>query len=191
MAINTATPARSETQILDEEGIRRALTRIAHEILERNQGPADLILVGLRRRGVPLANRLAALIRQFEGAEVPLGELDITMYRDDLELRGTRPEMHPTSMPHDVTEKRVVLVDDVLYTGRTVRAALDAIVDYGRPRVIQLAVLVDRGHRELPIRADYVGKNVPTAQHEEVAVRLEEIDGSDEVVLIRQEEGSR
>jgi pyrimidine operon attenuation protein/uracil phosphoribosyltransferase len=191
LAINTATPARSETQILDEEGIRRALTRIAHEILERNQGPADLILVGLRRRGVPLANRLAALIRQFEGAEVPLGELDITMYRDDLELRGTRPEMHPTSMPHDVTEKRVVLVDDVLYTGRTVRAALDAIVDYGRPRVIQLAVLVDRGHRELPIRADYVGKNVPTAQHEEVAVRLEEIDGSDEVVLIRQEEGSR
>ena len=173
------------TLLLDAEGIRRALTRIAHEILERNEGSADVILVGLRRRGVPLARRLAALIQQFEQAEVTVGELDITMYRDDLELRGTRPEMHPTSMPKDVTEKRVVLVDDVLYTGRTVRAALDAIQDYGRPRVIQLAVLVDRGHRELPIRPDYVGKNVPTARQEEVAVLLEEIDGRDEVMLVR------
>ena len=173
------------TPLLDADGIRRALTRIAHEILERNQGPNDVILVGLRRRGVPLARRLAGLIKQFEGADVGVGELDITMYRDDLELRGTRPEMHPTSMPADVTEKRVVLVDDVLYTGRTVRAALDAIQDYGRPRVIQLAVLVDRGHRELPIRPDYVGKNVPTARHEEVAVLLEETDGRDEVMLVR------
>lgn len=182
-----ATSVETTTPLLDADGIRRALTRIAHEILERNQGPEHLVLVGLRRRGVPLANRLAALIRQFEKTDVPVGELDITMYRDDLELRGTRPEMHPTSMPQDVTEKRVVLVDDVLYTGRTVRAALDAILDYGRPRVIQLAALVDRGHRELPIRPDYVGKNVPTAHDEEVAVRLEEIDGIDEVVLVRSE----
>ena len=185
-----ATSVETGIQILDGDGIRRALTRIGHEILERNQGSTDVILVGLRRRGVPLANRLATALKQIEGADVPLGELDITMYRDDLELRGTRPEMHPTSMPHDVTDRRVVLVDDVLYTGRTVRAALDAILDYGRPRVIQLAVLVDRGHRELPIRPDYIGKNVPTAQHEEVAVRLEEIDGKDEVVLIRMDEPS-
>jgi len=180
-----AVSAETTTPLLDADGIRRALTRIAHEILERNQGPAEVILVGLRRRGVPLAKRLAALIRQFEGADVPLGELDITMYRDDLQLRGTQPEIHPTSMPRDVTDKRVVLVDDVLYTGRTVRAALDAIQDYGRPRVIQLAVLVDRGHRELPIRPDYVGKNVPTARNEEVAVFLEETDGRDEVRLVR------
>ncbi len=185
-----ATSVETGIQILDGDGIRRALTRIGHEILERNQGSTDVILVGLRRRGVPLANRLATALKQIEGVDVPLGELDITMYRDDLELRGTRPEMHPTSMPHDVTDRRVVLVDDVLYTGRTVRAALDAILDYGRPRVIQLAVLVDRGHRELPIRPDYIGKNVPTAQHEEVAVRLEEIDGKDEVVLIRMDEPS-
>ena len=185
-----AASVETTTPLLDADGIRRALTRIAHEILERNEGPNDVILVGLRRRGVPLARRLAALIRQFEEAEVAVGELDITMYRDDLELRGTRPEMHPTSMPRDVTEKRVVLVDDVLYTGRTVRAALDAIQDYGRPRVIQLAVLVDRGHRELPIRPDYVGKNVPTARHEEVAVLLEETDGRDEVMLVRSEEPS-
>jgi pyrimidine operon attenuation protein/uracil phosphoribosyltransferase len=177
----------AESPLLDEQGIRRALTRIAHEILERNQGARDVQLVGLRKRGVPLAQRLAALIHQFEGADVPVGELDITMYRDDLQLRGTRPEMHPTSMPHDVTDKRIVLVDDVLYTGRTVRAALDAVLDYGRPRQIQLAVLVDRGHRELPIRPDYVGKNVPTARQEEIAVRLAETDGRDEVVLVKGE----
>lgn len=179
------TSAAAGTPILDADGIRRALTRIAHEILERNQGPADIILVGMRRRGVPLANRLSALIRQFEGVDVPVAELDVTLYRDDLQLRATQPEMYPTSMPHDVTDKRIVLVDDVLYTGRTVRAALDAILDYGRPRAIQLAVLVDRGHRELPIRPDYIGKNVPTARQEEVAVCLEESDGRDEVVLVR------
>lgn len=171
--------------ILSDDEVRRALTRIAHEILERHQGTDGLILVGMRRRGVPLAERLAALIAQFEGASVPVGELDVTMFRDDLELRGTRPALQPSSMPQDVTEARVVLVDDVLYTGRTVRAALEAILSYGRPRQIQLAVVVDRGHRELPIRADYVGKNLPTAHDEQVEVRLREVDGQDEVVLLR------
>lgn len=188
-SVAQATRAVDERPVLSEEGIRRALTRIAHEILERNQGSKDVILVGMRRRGVPLARRLAALIRQFEGVDVPVGELDITMFRDDLELRGTRTAVQPSSMPHDVTEKRVVLVDDVLYTGRTVRAALEAILSYGRPTAIQLAVLVDRGHRELPIRPDYVGKNVPTARDEQVDVRLQETDGQDEVVLSR--EGGR
>jgi pyrimidine operon attenuation protein/uracil phosphoribosyltransferase len=173
--------------LLDEAGVRRALTRIAHEILERNQGTERLVLVGMRRRGVPLARRLADLIRRFERAEVPVGELDVTMFRDDLELRGTRPSIYRSSMPDDVTNARVVLVDDVLYTGRTVRAALEAVLSYGRPQQIQLAVLVDRGHRELPIRADYVGKNVPTARDQEVAVRLQEVDGVDEVVLVREQ----
>jgi pyrimidine operon attenuation protein/uracil phosphoribosyltransferase len=171
--------------LLSEADIRRALTRIAHEILERNRGHEGLILVGMRRRGVPLAERLAALIEQFEGVRVPVGQLDVTMFRDDLELRGTRPTVYASSMPHDVTDARVVLVDDVLYTGRTVRAALEALLSYGRPRQIQLAVLVDRGHRELPIRADYVGKNVPTARDEQVDVRVREVDGVDEVVLTR------
>jgi pyrimidine operon attenuation protein/uracil phosphoribosyltransferase len=174
--------------VLTEEGIRRALTRIAHEILERNQGTDHLILVGMRRRGVPLARRIADLIRRFEGASVPVGELDVTMFRDDLDLRGTRPMVHPSSIPQDVTDARVVLVDDVLYTGRTVRAALEAILSYGRPRQVQLAVLVDRGHRELPIRPDYVGKNVPTARDQEVEVRLHEEDGRDEAVLIQGEQ---
>ena len=174
--------------ILDAAGIRRALTRIAHEVLERNQGTGGLLLAGLRRRGVPLAERLAALIEQFEGVRVPVGELDVTMFRDDLALRGPGPALQRSSMPQDVTDTRVVLVDDVLYTGRTVRAALEAILSYGRPRQIQLAVLVDRGHRELPVRADYVGKNLPTAQGEQVEVRLQEVDGQDEVVLIRDRE---
>jgi pyrimidine operon attenuation protein/uracil phosphoribosyltransferase len=179
-------PEAREKRILDEDGIRRALTRIAHEILERHQGPSGLILVGMRRRGVQLAHRLAALIRRFEGVDVPVGELDVTMFRDDLELRGTRPTVHPSSMPRDVTDARVVLVDDVLYTGRTTRAALEAILSYGRPRQVQLAVLIDRGHRELPIRADYVGKNLPTSRDEQVQVRLREVDGVDEVVLLRE-----
>jgi pyrimidine operon attenuation protein / uracil phosphoribosyltransferase len=174
-----------ETLILDADGVRRALTRIAHEILERNQGARGLLLAGLRRRGVPLAERLATLCQQFEGAPVPVGELDVTMFRDDLALRGTGPALQRSSMPQDVTDARVVLVDDVLYTGRTVRAALEAVLSYGRPRQIQLAVLVDRGHRELPIRADYVGKNLPTAQEEQVEVRLQEVDGLDGVVLVR------
>lgn len=171
--------------ILDEDGIRRALSRIAHEILERNQGTAGLTLVGIHRRGVPLAKRLAGFIEQFEGASVPVGELDITMFRDDVELRGTRVPMHRSSMPQNINGMRVVLVDEVLFTGRTVRAALDALLSYGRPRQIQLAILIDRGHRELPIRADYVGKNVPTSVNELVRVRLSEVDGVDEVVLLR------
>jgi pyrimidine operon attenuation protein / uracil phosphoribosyltransferase len=182
---NDAPSGAGETLILDAAGVRRALTRIAHEILERNQGARGLLLAGLRRRGVPLAERLATLCQQFEGAPVPVGELDVTMFRDDLALRGTGPALQRSSMPQDVTDARVVLVDDVLYTGRTVRAALEAILSYGRPRQIQLAVLVDRGHRELPIRADYVGKNLPTAQEEQVEVRLQEVDGQDGVVLVR------
>lgn len=173
-----------EKQILDADGLRRALTRIAHEILERNGGAHDLILVGMRRRGAPLAHRLSSLISQFEGTAVPVGELDITMFRDDLELRITRPAIQPTVIPRDLTGTTVVLVDDVLYTGRTVRAAMDALLSFGRARQIQLAVIVDRGHRELPIRADYVGKNLPTARHELVEVRLREVDGTDEVVLL-------
>ena len=173
-----------EKQILDADGLRRALTRIAHEILERNGGAHDLILVGMRSRGAPLAHRLSSLISQFEGTAVPVGELDITMFRDDLELRITRPAIQPTVIPRDLTGTTVVLVDDVLYTGRTVRAAMDALLSFGRARQIQLAVIVDRGHRELPIRADYVGKNLPTARHELVEVRLREVDGTDEVVLL-------
>ena len=173
-----------EKQILDADGLRRALTRIAHEVLERNGGAHDLILVGMRSRGAPLAHRLSSLISQFEGTAVPVGELDITMFRDDLELRITRPAIQPTVIPRDLTGTTVVLVDDVLYTGRTVRAAMDALLSFGRARQIQLAVIVDRGHRELPIRADYVGKNLPTARHELVEVRLREVDGTDEVVLL-------
>ncbi len=188
--VGPPTSSPNEKVILDEEGMRRALTRIAHEILERHQGTEGLLLVGMRRRGVPLARRLAALIAEFEQAQVPVGELDVTMFRDDLELRGTRMAVHPSSMPNRVTDARIVLVDDVLYTGRTVRAALEAILSYGRPRQVQLAVLVDRGHRELPIRADYVGKNLPTSRDEQVEVRLREVDGTDEVVLVRAEQAN-
>lgn len=168
---------------MDKEGIRRALFRIAHEIIERNQGVEELTLVGIRRRGVPLARRLQAIIREIEQAEVPLGILDITLYRDDLTTRMDQPLVRSTEVPFPLRGKKVVLVDDVLYTGRTVRAALDALMDLGRPQCIQLAVLVDRGHRELPIRADYVGKNVPTARREIISVRLEETDGEDAVVI--------
>lgn len=175
---------RDAKRILDAEGLRRALTRIAHEILERHGGTDDLVLVGMRRRGVPIARRLADLIGRFEGTVVDVGELDVTMFRDDLEMRGTRPSLQPSSLPRDLTDARVVLVDDVLYTGRTVRAALDALMSYGRARQVQLAVVVDRGHRELPIRADYVGKNLPTSRDENVEVRLIEVDGADEVILI-------
>ncbi|MBU6288830.1 MAG: bifunctional pyr operon transcriptional regulator/uracil phosphoribosyltransferase PyrR [Chloroflexota bacterium] len=175
---------RAAKRILDAEGLRRALTRIAHEILERHGGTDDLVLVGMRRRGVPIARRLADLIGRFEGTAVDVGELDVTMYRDDLEMRGTRPSIQPSSLPRDLTDARVVLVDDVLYTGRTVRAALDALMSFGRASQVQLAVVVDRGHRELPIRADYVGKNLPTSRDENVEVRLIEVDGTDEVILI-------
>ncbi|ACX51523.1 Uracil phosphoribosyltransferase [Ammonifex degensii KC4] len=179
---------RDKAQILDAEGMRRTLTRMAHEILERNKGVENLALVGIRRRGVPLAKRLAALIRDIEGQAVPVGALDITLYRDDLTQLSYQPIVYRTEIDFPVTGKRIVLVDDVLYTGRTVRAALDALMDLGRPNVIQLAVLIDRGHRELPIRADYVGKNVPTSRKEEVAVMVKEIDGEDKVVIRERED---
>lgn len=169
--------------LVDEEGIRRALVRIAHEILEKNAGIEDLVLVGIRTRGVPIAQRIATNIETIEGKKILVGLLDITLYRDDLSTIAQQPVVHATEINFDVTGKTLVLVDDVLYTGRTVRAALDAIVDMGRPDSIQLAVLVDRGHRELPIRADFVGKNVPTSRNEVIHVALKEIDGKDEVVL--------
>jgi pyrimidine operon attenuation protein/uracil phosphoribosyltransferase len=178
----------TERVILTAEDIRRALSRIAHEILEHNKGASHLLLVGILTRGVPLARRLAQKIAQVEGVEVPVGSLDISLYRDDIALRHPLP-VGVTSIPVDVTGRICVLVDDVLFTGRSVRAAMDALTDLGRPRAIQLAVLVDRGHRELPIRADYVGRNIPTSLREEVQVRLEEVDGWDGVVLIRPEEG--
>lgn len=168
-------------RLLQEGDIRRAVTRIAHEILERNKGADDLVLVGIAARGDDLARRLAEEIGRIEGAEVPVGVLDITFYRDDIGMRAEAPEVHETRIPFDVTGSTVVVVDDVLYTGRTIRAALDALMDFGRPVAIQLAVLVDRGHRELPIRADYVGKNVPTRSTELVRVLTTETDGEDAV----------
>jgi pyrimidine operon attenuation protein/uracil phosphoribosyltransferase len=169
--------------IMGPPEMRRAVTRIAHEIVERNRGTEQLALVGILRRGVPLARRIAKNILDFEAAEIPVGELDITLYRDDLATIGPQPIVRATNIDFDISDRVVVLVDDVLYTGRTVRAALDSLIDFGRPRLIQLAVLVDRGHRELPIRADYVGKNVPTSRHEIIDVRLEEHDGAEQVTI--------
>lgn len=169
--------------IMDSEAIRRALVRIAHEIIEKNKGVEDVVLVGIRTRGVPLAQRIAAEINAIENCEMTVGMLDITLYRDDLSTLGYNPVVHGTDINFDLSGKHVVLVDDVLYTGRTIRAALDAVIDMGRPKTIQLAVLVDRGHKELPIRADYVGKNVPTSQKETIEVVLNEIDGTDEVYI--------
>jgi pyrimidine operon attenuation protein/uracil phosphoribosyltransferase len=171
--------------ILDQEAMRRALTRIAHEILERNGGSEGLILLGVHTRGLPIAQRIAALINRFEGSEVPVYELDVTPYRDDRNREPTRTPDPRSPIPMNVVGKRIILVDDVFYTGRTVRAAIDAIMDMGRPANIQFAVLIDRGHRELPIRADYVGKNVPTSSSERVHVHLAETDGLDEVILMR------
>jgi pyrimidine operon attenuation protein/uracil phosphoribosyltransferase len=170
---------------MDSERIGRSLTRIAHEIVERNRGVGDLALVGVRTRGVPIAKRLAASLREITGTEVPTGALDITLYRDDLMKTavGPQPIVRRTEIPFSIDGRHIVLVDDVLYTGRTIRAALDALIDFGRPSTIQLVVLVDRGHRELPIKADYVGKNVPTSRRETIHVRLAEIDGRDEVTL--------
>jgi pyrimidine operon attenuation protein/uracil phosphoribosyltransferase len=173
---------------LDEAAIRRALTRIAHEILERNKGVENTVLVGIRTRGIFLARRLSERIQQIEGVSVPVGELDITLYRDDLTEKAEQPEVRGSEIPVEIHGKKVILVDDVLYTGRTVRAAMDALIDMGRPRMIQLAVLIDRGHRELPIRPDYVGKNVPTSQSELVAVLLQEFDGIDAVEIRKQQE---
>ena len=178
---------REKAQVLDEAALDRALTRIAHEILEKNGGASDVTFVGLRTRGVTLAQRLAAKITQIDGAALPVGTLDITLYRDDLGLRGA-PVIRGTDIPFSIKNKTVILVDDVLFTGRTVRAALDAIIDLGRPKAIQLAILIDRGHRELPIRPDYVGKNLPTSRRESVAVRLREHDGEDRVVIEEPEE---
>ena len=176
-----------KSRILDADAIRRAVTRIAHEIVERHGGTEHLAIVGIRTRGAVLAERLVQAIRQIDAAEVPLGLLDITLYRDDLTTIGPSPVVHQTEIPFEMSDRRIILVDDVLYTGRTVRAALDALIDYGRPALIQLAVLVDRGHRELPIRPDYVGKNLPTAPEEIVVVRLAESDGTDEVMIAERE----
>lgn len=172
-----------KAMLMDANQMNRALSRIAHEIIERNKGTENLALVGIRRRGVPLAQRLAAKLQEFEGREIPVGILDITLYRDDLTELSTVPQVHKSEIGFKLPGTIVVLVDDVLYTGRTARAALDALLDIGRPSVIQYAVLCDRGHRELPIRADYVGKNVPTARHEVVEVHMTEVDGEDYVAL--------
>src|SRR4030095_3901752 len=171
--------------VMDADRISRALTRIAHEIVERNRGVGDLALVGVRSRGVPLARRLARALTEITGDDVSTGALDITLYRDDLMRNqvGPQPLVRKTEIPFSIDNRKILLVDDVLYTGRTTRAALDALIDFGRPKNIQLIVLVDRGHRELPIKADYVGKNLPTSAEESVQVRLQESDGSDEVVL--------
>jgi pyrimidine operon attenuation protein/uracil phosphoribosyltransferase len=172
-------------QVMDADRMSRALTRIAHEILERNRGLDELALVGIRTRGVPLARRIARALKEINGDDVPTGALDITLYRDDLMRHpvGPQPLVRRTEIPFSIDDRKIMLVDDVLYTGRTIRAALDALIDFGRPRVIQLIALVDRGHRELPIKADYVGKNLPTSLRQSVQVRLEEIDGTDEIVI--------
>ncbi len=175
---------REKALILDKTGIDRALTRIAHEILEKNKGAGDLVLVGIQRGGVHLSKRLVEKIRQIEKIDIPVGSLDITMYRDDLSTRKSQPIPQATDITFDIQDKIMVLVDDVLFTGRTIRAALNSIMDYGRPKRIQLAVLVDRGHRELPIRADYVGKNLPTSAREKVEVMLAEDRGEEKVVIL-------
>jgi pyrimidine operon attenuation protein/uracil phosphoribosyltransferase len=175
--------------VMDADRISRALTRIAHEIVERSRGVDELALVGVRSRGVPLARRIARALQNIAGDDVQTGALDITLYRDDLMRHavGPQPLVRRTEIPFSIDDRLIILVDDVLYTGRTTRAALDALIDFGRPRAIQLVALVDRGHRELPIKADYVGKNIPTARHESIQVRLQELDGVDEVVVQREE----
>lgn len=174
---------REKAKILDKEAIARAIMRIAHEIIEKNSGTDELCLVGIRNRGVYIARRIAECIKKIEGRDVLVGTLDITLYRDDLALASGQPIVRKTEIDFDINNKNLILVDDVLYTGRTIRAALDALIDFGRPNSIQLAVLVDRGHRELPIRADFVGKNIPTSKKEAVEVRLQESDNTDEVAI--------
>jgi pyrimidine operon attenuation protein/uracil phosphoribosyltransferase len=178
---------KEKAKILDKEAVARAIMRIAHEILEKNKGAKGLCLIGIRNRGAYLAKRLADSIEKIDQEKIPVGILDITLYRDDLTLIASQPVVRKTEIDFDISDKNVVLVDDVLYTGRTVRAALDALIDFGRPKSIQLAVLIDRGHRELPIRADYAGKNVPTAQKETEEVHLTEVDGCDEVVIVEKD----
>ena len=184
--IGVADVLNEKAIVLDEQAISRALTRIAHEIIEKNKGIEDCVLIGIRTRGIFLADRLAKRINQIEGKEIELGELDITLYRDDLSKKSNdgEPIVKGSDIPVNITDKKVILVDDVLFTGRTVRAAMDALVDLGRPSQIQLAVLVDRGHRELPIRADFVGKNVPTSQSEKITVTLTEVDEVDQVTIL-------
>ncbi|MFR3071481.1 MAG: bifunctional pyr operon transcriptional regulator/uracil phosphoribosyltransferase PyrR [Paeniclostridium sp.] len=174
---------KEKAQLMDDKAITRAITRISHEIIERNKGIEDVVLVGIKTRGVPIANRISKKIESIEGELVNTGEVDITLYRDDLKEIDVDPVINGSNIDFDINDKVVILVDDVLYTGRTVRAALDAIMDIGRPKSIQLAVLVDRGHRELPVRADYVGKNVPTSRHEIISVMLNEIDEQDSVTI--------
>ncbi len=176
-------PATAQTMVMDGEAIRRALVRIAHEILEQHADATQLVLVGMRTRGVPLAERIAAAIHEFEGIDVVTGSLDFSLHRDDLSLRDAPPLVQPSELPESIDDRVIVLLDDVLFTGRSIRAALDALIGYGRPAAIELAVLVDRGHRELPIRPDYVGKNLPTHRDDLVEVHLAEVDGSDEVVV--------
>lgn len=175
---------KEKSTLLDKDSIDRAVTRIAHEILEKNKGTNDLVFIGIRTRGVFLAERLSKKIKEIDGKEISVGALDITLYRDDLTLVGNQPVVHKTEINFDIKGKKIILVDDVLYTGRTIRSALDALIDFGRPQKIELVVLVDRGHRELPIRADYVGKNIPTSQEEIVEVRLSEQDKEDRVLIL-------
>ena len=179
---------KEKARILDKAGVARVLLRMAHEIVEKNKGTEDLVIIGICTRGAFLAQRLATLIGQVAGSVPPVGLLDITLYRDDLSSIAQQPVVHKTEIDFDIQDKKVILVDDVLYTGRTIRAALDELIDFGRPKFIQLAVLVDRGHRELPIRADYAGKNIPTSAKEVVEVQLEESEGHDEVVVLERED---
>jgi len=174
---------KDKSKIMDKEAITRTLKRIAHEILEKNKDTSNVAIVGIRKRGALLAERLATTIGEIEKAKPPVGILDITLYRDDLTAIANSPVVHKTEIDFDISDKTIILVDDVLYTGRTIRCALDGLIDFGRPRCIQLAVLVDRGHRELPIRPDYVGKNIPTSQNETVQVKMKEADGTDEVIV--------
>jgi len=185
-ALEAEVSFRQKATILTKEEIDRAITRISHEILEKNKGSRDLAIVGIRTRGYVLAERVVQSINRIDGAKVPVGGLDITLYRDDLSVISEQPVIHKTEIDFDIESKNIILVDDVLYTGRTIRCALDALIDFGRPRSIQLAVLIDRGHRELPIRADYVGKNLPTSQKELVQVKLEETDGEEDSVFIEE-----
>jgi pyrimidine operon attenuation protein/uracil phosphoribosyltransferase len=173
-----------KAKIIDEDGLKRTITRLAHEIIERNKGTQNIVLVGMRTRGEFIAQRIHKKIKEIDGAELNLGVLDITLYRDDFRMRLKQPEVSTTNITFDITEKDVILIDDVLYTGRTARAALGALMDMGRPSTIQFCVLVDRGHRELPIKADFVGKNIPTSINEEVKVKLKEVDGEDAVYLV-------
>ena len=186
-ATQPKTSIREKAEIIDAEGLRRIITRIAHEIVERNKGTQDLVLVGVRRRGVPLAQRIAARIKEFEGSDVPQGAVDITLYRDDLSTVGPKPVVQPKPCEFDVGGKDIVLCDDVLYTGRTVRAALDALFDLGRPRRVQLLVLIDRGHRELPVEASFVGRRVQTSDLEIIEVKFQETDQTEKVLLVERE----